>query len=530
MTAQRRQGGGRGSVARSLRVAPIASVVLAAGLLSGPGSHADEGQPTAQIAYDCAVPDPPPTTSDPSGGATDSAGGSTPSAGDSTVRASVRIGTQLPLTAAPGRPIRPGTVTVEAALPFDGLAGLLPPGANGLASDGALGVRIQQGKASADATWSGLTADAAVPPSDGAVHLAATGEAPTITVSDAGDVDLHAGSLALKLTPSTDGVPATASSFTLTCAPADKDPATTRLAHISVPDGSTGTGEPSASGAPDSRGTRRDGIAVAPQEDGPTGASTCGPAPTGVPDLSQIPDPLPGTVLGPLKPQPGIRACAYAVGLSTIKKLDGSMVINDPAKEPGLMNVRASMQTQGSIAPGPFYSRIDNLGELALPDAESTFLGFGFTPVTAKASFENEQITISTGTIGSSPNAKPFAVATFLQSLRLHDVEVNGTPLDVGPDCRTTKPYRVTLRGDFTSTTGRYINVLSGGILKGMVDIPAFSGCGTHGEDLDPLFTASISGPDNYIVMNQAVTCLPDFPGTPQCPPVIPPLPGDEAR
>ncbi|NEB76938.1 hypothetical protein G3I40_17185, partial [Streptomyces sp. SID14478] len=401
------------------------------------------------------------------------------------------------------------------------------PDANGLAGDATLGVHVQQGKASADATWSAPTAGAAgTPPSDGTLRLASAGEAPTLTVSDAGDVELNATELALEITPLVNGAPTATAPSTLTCTPADKDPSTTRLAHIDVPDG-TPSGEPSASGGPGGAGAGRDGIAVAPEAAGPTGASTCAPtAPTGVPDLSQLPPPLPGTNLGPLKPQPGIRACAYAVGLSTIRKLDGSMVINDPAKEPGLMNVRASMQTQGSIAPGPFYTRIDNLGELSLPDADSTFLGFGFEPVTAKASFENDQITISTGTIGSSPNAQKFAVATFFQSLRLHDVKVNGTPLDVGPNCRSAQRYRVTLRGDFTLPTGGYNNVLTGGILSGVVDIPAFSGCGTNGEDLDPLFTASISGPGNYITMNQAATCLPDFNGTPNCPPVIPPLPG----
>ncbi|NEB74922.1 hypothetical protein G3I40_06695, partial [Streptomyces sp. SID14478] len=63
MTAQRRQDG-RSGLARSLRAAPIAAVVLAAGVLSGPGSHADERQPTAEIAYDCALPAPPAKTPD----------------------------------------------------------------------------------------------------------------------------------------------------------------------------------------------------------------------------------------------------------------------------------------------------------------------------------------------------------------------------------------------------------------------------------------------------------------------------------
>lgn len=517
MRVQGRQGG-RSRVARTLRMAPVAAVVLAAGLLSGPGSQADEGQPTVEIAYDCAVPDHPSSNASGTPDSTDA----TPSAG-TTLRASVRIGTQLPSSAEPGRPIRPGDVTVETDLPFAGLASLLPPDTDGLAGDASLGVRIRQGAESADATWSALTAGASTPPPTDTLRLGHTGPAPTVTVSKPGDVDLYATELSLRLSPLTQGMPKTDTAFTLDCAPADKDPARTRLAHISVPDGTGPTGTPSAS-APDGTGAPREGLTVTPQDSGTTGADTCPPPPpTGVADLSQLPEPLPGTVLGPLLPHPGVPACAYAVGLSTVRKQNSSMIINDPAKEPGLMNIRAAMQTQFWKS-GHFYTRIDSLGELDLPDAESTFLSFGFTPVTARVSFKNEPITISTGTIGVSPNAMPFAVATFFQSLRVHDVKINGTPLDVNPSCHTER-YRATLRGDFTSTTGRYINVLSGGILKGTVDIPAFTGCGANGENLDRLFTAGISGPGNDIIMNQAPTCIPGPPRA-QCPPVIPPLPG----
>ncbi|MGY0023667.1 DUF6801 domain-containing protein [Streptomyces sp. YJ-C3] len=536
MTAARWRSGRSGGTrtVRMARVVPIASVALAAGLLSGPGSHADEGQGSVEIAYDCAVP--PPAADQQTDGATDKQGDADTSATPSTpgspttVRASVRISSGLPRSAAPGTPIDPGTVAVEAALPYAQLAPLLPDDVSGVTSDATLGVQVQQGKSSADASWSSLTASASTPPSDGTLRLGHRGGAPTITVSEPGDVDLYAGELGLKISPlPTDADKGIAAApFTLTCTPASTDSAGRRLAHIGVPDGEEpGASSPDASDGPSD--SARDGIAVEPKDgaDGPVGASTCAAEmPSGDMDLSQIPDPLPGTTLTPIFPLDGIRACAYAVGMTTIRKPNGTVIINDPAKGPGLMNIRANAQTQYASPPVPFYFRSDSLGELTLPDADSTILNFGFVPVTAKVSFDNGPITISTGSRGILPDLENFAVATFFQSLRVHDVKVNGTPMDVGSSCRTSKKYRVTLRGDFTSPTDAYTNVLTGGILKGKVDIPSFSGCGAKGEDLDPLLTASLSGPGNSIIMNQAPTCLPDLPEPNQCPPVIPPLPG----
>ncbi|MFD0431261.1 hypothetical protein ACFQ60_40165 [Streptomyces zhihengii] len=160
---------------------------------------------------------------------------------------------------------------------------------------------------------------------------------------------------------------------------------------------------------------------------------------------------------------------------------------------------------------------------MTLPDAESTFLTFGFQPVSAKVEFITGPITISTATVGSPPDRYNLAVAGFYQSLRVHDVTINGTPLDVGDNCRTARPFPVRLNGDFPD----YTNVIIGGPLRGTVTIPEFTGCGTGGEDLDQLFTASLSGPDNLIAMNQGRLCVPSGGGVNGCPPVVPaPRPG----
>jgi hypothetical protein len=67
--------------------------------------------------------------------------------------------------------------------------------------------------------------------------------------------------------------------------------------------------------------------------------------------------------------------------------------------------------------------------------------------------------------------------------------------------------------------------VNTGGPLTGFVAIPRFAGCGV-GEDLDPLLTASISGPDNFIKLIQGVPCTrpPDSPPI-NCDPIDRPPP-----
>ncbi|CAM5417041.1 hypothetical protein STANM309S_02599 [Streptomyces tanashiensis] len=107
--------------------------------------------------------------------------------------------------------------------------------------------------------------------------------------------------------------------------------------------------------------------------------------------------------------------------------------------------------------------------------------------------------------------------------LRVLDVQVNGTRLDVGPSCRTEKPLsspeptpakypgdHLVLLGkgqllNGTDATGYLLT--SGGPLTGEVTIPAFKDCGAGGENLDRLLTASISGPGNHIKQIQGQTC-----------------------
>ena len=98
----------------------------------------------------------------------------------------------------------------------------------------------------------------------------------------------------------------------------------------------------------------------------------------------------------------------------------------------------------------------------------------------------------------TSPNES--TTVTSEQRIQVSDVTVNGTPLNVGQHCRTAVPTNVVL----TSNAG--YDVTKGGVLSGNITIPPFTGCGV-GENLDPLLTASISGPGNFVQLTQGPTC-----------------------
>ncbi|MDG4865179.1 hypothetical protein P8605_44225, partial [Streptomyces sp. T-3] len=186
-------------------------------------------------------------------------------------------------------------------------------------------------------------------------------------------------------------------------------------------------------------------------------------------------------------------ACAVPVGFATMRKLKGSAIVNDP-RNPRVGLMHLGMLMRHVSAPG--YNEYDHLGIMQLPDAEGTFLTFGFQPITAKVRFEAQPATVVNII---RPGRPPVTEAGYWQHLRLHDVRVNGVPLDVGPRCRTSRPIDTRLTGSYPVT--------SGGLLEGVLDIPPFTGCGANGEDLDPLLTATVSGPGNPLKIRQGPIC-----------------------
>ncbi|MBO0883582.1 MAG: hypothetical protein J2P17_25260, partial [Mycobacterium sp.] len=117
------------------------------------------------------------------------------------------------------------------------------------------------------------------------------------------------------------------------------------------------------------------------------------------------------------------------------------------------------------------------------------------------------------------PQRPTLTTASGEVALRLSGARVNGVPLNLGPHCRANRSIVLILHGS-TATNPPYL-VDSGGMLTGLITIPPFTGCGV-GEDLDPLLTATLSGPDNFVRVLQGPVCdpaNPDNEGKP-CPPV----------
>lgn len=105
--------------------------------------------------------------------------------------------------------------------------------------------------------------------------------------------------------------------------------------------------------------------------------------------------------------------------------------------------------------------------------------------------------------------------------IRLSNVRVDGVPVEVGSKCSTT-PTTLSLY----NPPGWFDHIAQGAgeippgepgafyatgataegnaTISGTIDIPPFRGCGIGGEDLDPLMTALVAGPDNPVIATVA--------------------------
>jgi hypothetical protein len=183
------------------------------------------------------------------------------------------------------------------------------------------------------------------------------------------------------------------------------------------------------------------------------------------------------------------------------------------------------------------------------PDTPVSMLAFGSIPVTA--TLHLQQPVDREGVVtplrvytwqpisGVPPECDPSYLPTILihslvvgsLNASLSNVEVDGQRVNVGTSCRSVTPLKVSLWGlpaqegqlDYTVGGGGLLGQYDGahvGSLKGIrlpklpalgastgltfpipkstgITIPHFTGCGTGGDNLDPLINASVSGPDN---------------------------------
>lgn len=548
----------RGAVipCRTVRFAAVAAAALVAGLLPGTDSAAGVPDGTVGLGYVCAFPSGEQEITVglrqdyPSTGAVGTpvqpgpltatvtvpkeAAAALLPAGAATVGATATLTAHITQGESAADASWPGLTAPEA--PADGdlvltLGGDVPP----LTVTAPGGVRFAAGELGLTLHPRTAPPDAADPPSpSGDTASGAASERVPDPTDPAGDT----ASAHVTVAPRSDLADVTA-----TCTP--KDGQSTVLGSVPVT-AADGTATPSAPATPTPTGTATGSATptVAPTAGGtatpaagrPGGGNTirlaapphsgvhdCEDPPEGDPDpavLAAVPRP-PGAVVypGPDDPPfPPYSQCGYITGYADVGKLNGASVVNDLRGHPSLATIvqKSTVSDFSSDDPLQWYFEIDSIADLALPPADSTFLTYGFMPTSATMALVPRGlmtvITVGSGTEGTVSTTTIHG----REDLRLYDVKLNGTTLDVGPDCRTRAPLDIKLVGyDRSSLTGvptrpQDYSVQTGGPLaQDDLVIPPFTGCRSHGEDLDALFTSAVSGRGNSLNLIQGPLCVP---------------------
>ncbi|HUA43193.1 MAG TPA: DUF6801 domain-containing protein [Streptosporangiaceae bacterium] len=457
-------------------------LVLAAGALAaGVGVAADASETSAArnarltLGYECQFP-------------------------SGTERLDATIAAAFPVAAVADKRIQPAKVVITVQLPSATIAALRQRGAATVRSTTSLSVAATQ-RTTTITQWQGRTAAAQALPSAGSLSLVAAGHAAPVTVTAKKTVTFAAAGLTLALRF---GSPSTASPSTSSPAAGSPSPASTGPPST-APAGMDVTCVP----ASHSRTT-----IAAVQVEAASGSSAARAKPKIPKDCAKI------KVIGA-----GTAVCGYVTGYSNVKKLYGAALLQPKRGLPALINVdfayRHVLKHGNLIA----YStgELDYRGHRELPPVRATFLAFGFVPVTASLQVtELRPINIRSVSGALAPPYPITVTAKTTVAIRISDVDVNGVPLAIGPHCRPVSSARLTLigRGDNTIPPKGY-TVPYGGPLTGDLTIPAFTDCGV-GENLDPLFTGSISGPGNYVLQTQGRLCSPAQPKLWTCPPPVP--------
>ncbi|MEE1927041.1 DUF6801 domain-containing protein [Streptomyces sp. TRM 70351] len=514
---------------RSLRATAIASAALLAGLPVGTGPAARDLRLPARstepvqitAAYTCAFP-------------------------SGTYDAEVTVSASFPATVAPGEPVQAEKLSVRTALPAAAAADLPDAGeadVDSVTSAATLSAGVTRG-GDPVAAWEAEVTAPATPVVEGEpLVLEHRGQAEPVTLPDAGEVLFTPGALHLDVrgdaeapgagpetspdsTPGpgaagpasggTESAPGGAAESpaaepgtrapAATCTPRDGQVPALAAVRVTAgpppsatpggrPPGPSGSASPEARGEADGAGPRAQESPAAPQEPVTVPVDGCpGMPPADGLDRGLLPEPPPGANVLESEGSP---SCTFPVGYSNVKKQRGAMVLNDPQAAPRLSSLRIFVR---SVSGPDGYIEANHVGAIDMPPATSTFLGFDFMPVTATV--ELTSLTPATiVTVVPRTGERLKATVGYQLALRVAEAKVNGTPLPVGSQCRTAEPIDVRLRGG-----SPHYDILQGGLLEGAIDIPAFTGCGA-GEDLDPLFTAAISGPDNYLKLNQGPLC-----------------------
>src|SRR5215470_10591327 len=485
------------AVARTLA---LAGLLAASGIAAGTASAAGGGQAQGRtavataLAYQCRFP-----------------------SGSRPVEVTVTAG--LPVAGRTGRPVQPAGVRLKIALPQTAVADLARLHFTAVSAATVLSIDATNGPSGASVVWPGAGGRAAEVPARGPLALQTSGRVPSVTPTLPGDVTLSAAGLSLTLTPGrATAVPGSSPAPVPSTGPNEGAAATPPA---------TGGTPPATAGTPlrvtCALGSGQHatlatmpvaGAATQQSRHAPT-AGNCPKLPPGGLKLNPRfpPPPHPPLTLVAHSPSQG---CAFTTGYADVRKLNGAALI-----APALTNVDQALTTLANLTNKVNYLQLQNAAQLdfhgrhQFPPSTATFLSFGFVPTTATIELI-EHGTINIFVVGP---VNPFIpcqpnrfrtcsnVATVFSRLSARiapgSVKVNGVPLNVGSHCETP-PFDAVVTG--TSASKPPYSIQFGGPLTGMVTIPPFKNCGV-GENLNPIFNAAISGPQNFNLLTQGELC-----------------------
>ncbi len=448
-------------VRRMAGLAAVGAVVVAVGLVSGAGPAIGAQAAAATWSYSCMFPS-----------------GAQP--------VDVAVSATFPGMASPGTAIQPTDVAITATLPAAAVSDLRSLGANSTTASAALAMTVTQNGAQVPTRWPSLLSPDTVLPAEGTAALAFSGTVPAATATDTGDVTFTADALALQFTPTTvAGTATTPNAVAVDCGPTAGQH--TVFATVPVP-------APPISAAPPPTGTApvigtQSSRSAAPQAITPKATDPTQP-PNGPDCQTSSPPGL-------------LTLTALVAGRTNLNKLHESVSLggSDPI---ALDNVGSGINAQGDFV-------LCWTAQLTLPPQVSTVLAFGFEPTTATMTLRQDGTMIVENW---QHDGTPMASVVGQENLTLSNVRVNGQALDVGSHCRSATPVAINMTG-----VPPY-QPLTGGPLEGELTIPPVTGCGTT-ENLDPLLTAVLSGPDNLIRIIQGAPCSNFIPDCVPEPPVF---------
>jgi hypothetical protein len=434
----------------------------------------------------------------------------------------VAVTASVPAAGKPGKPIQPTGVGLTMTLPSAAVSALARLHYATVGAATRLTVSAAEGPSGTSVVWSGATKRSVPRPDHGGLTLTTVGTVPPVTASSAGEVTLSAVDLSITFTAGQAAVPIPGPAGSPTPVPGGGPnqhaaPSTQSATPTSPATGSTAirvtcavaTGQQAILATVSVMGA-----AVRHSRHAPT-VGNCPKLPPGGLKLNpRFPPPPhpPLTIVGHAPSQ----GCAYTTGYANVRKLKGAALI-----EPALTNVDQALTTLANTTNKINYLQLQNVAQLdfhglhEFPPSTATFLTFGFVPTTATLELI-EHGTINIFVVGP---ANPFIhcqpnkfrtcdnVATVYSRLSARiapgSVRVNGVPLNVGSHCDTSQ-FDAVVTG--TSASKPPYSIQFGGPLTGSVTIPPFKHCGV-GENLDPIFNAAISGPQNFNLLTQGELC-----------------------